>query len=153
MLTQKLTLAEERTHRLFSKASKSSSFAFPLPVQYYRLKRSLFKKQEATKNRKLELERRRRSAGALSVDDISSDVIIHQEATLISRKLSAVDIWSWRLQNDVARWLVKAVKESAGSLHPDARGSDVVEEISSRKLQCNQQMLFGNSDSKTMSFT
>ncbi|KZV36346.1 hypothetical protein F511_26947 [Dorcoceras hygrometricum] len=36
---QKLTLAEERTHRLFSKASKSSSFAFPLPAQYYRLKR------------------------------------------------------------------------------------------------------------------
>ncbi|KZV48137.1 hypothetical protein F511_20776 [Dorcoceras hygrometricum] len=63
---------------------------------------SLFKKQEATKNRKLELERRRRSAGALSVDDISSDVIIQQEATVISRKLSAVDIWSWRLQNDVA---------------------------------------------------
>ncbi|KZV40005.1 hypothetical protein F511_12400 [Dorcoceras hygrometricum] len=44
-------------------------------------------------------------------------------------------------------------QESAGSLHPDARGSDVVEEISSRKLQCNQQMLFGDSDSKTMSFT
>ncbi|KZV49614.1 hypothetical protein F511_26045 [Dorcoceras hygrometricum] len=39
MLTQKLTLAEERTHRLFSKASKSSSFAFPLPAQYNRLKR------------------------------------------------------------------------------------------------------------------
>ncbi|KZV26883.1 hypothetical protein F511_22444 [Dorcoceras hygrometricum] len=38
MLTQKLTLAEERTHRLFSKASKSSSFAFPLPAQYNRLK-------------------------------------------------------------------------------------------------------------------
>ncbi|KZV47487.1 hypothetical protein F511_33327 [Dorcoceras hygrometricum] len=32
---QKLTLAEERTHRLFSKASKSSSFAFPLPAKYY----------------------------------------------------------------------------------------------------------------------
>ncbi|KZV58326.1 hypothetical protein F511_34591 [Dorcoceras hygrometricum] len=31
---QKLTLAEERTHRLFSKASKSSSFAFPLPAKY-----------------------------------------------------------------------------------------------------------------------
>ncbi|KZV38212.1 hypothetical protein F511_25726 [Dorcoceras hygrometricum] len=34
-------------------------------------------------------------------------------------------------------------QESAGSLLPDARGSDVVEEISSRKLQRNQQMLFG----------
>ncbi|KZV40122.1 hypothetical protein F511_41007 [Dorcoceras hygrometricum] len=34
LLTQKLTLAEERTHRLFSKASKSSSFAFPLPAKY-----------------------------------------------------------------------------------------------------------------------
>ncbi|KZV51997.1 putative xyloglucan glycosyltransferase 5 [Dorcoceras hygrometricum] len=33
-------------------------------------------------------------------------------------------------------------QESAGSLHPDARGSDVVEETSSRKLQCNQQRLF-----------
>ncbi|KZV42365.1 protein-tyrosine sulfotransferase-like [Dorcoceras hygrometricum] len=42
-------------------------------------------------------------------------------------------------------------QESAGSLHPDARGSDVVEEIFSRKLQCNQQMLFGDSDCKTMS--
>ncbi|KZV24103.1 hypothetical protein F511_20233 [Dorcoceras hygrometricum] len=39
MLTQKLTLAEERTHRLFSKASNSSSFAFPLPAQIQRLKR------------------------------------------------------------------------------------------------------------------
>ncbi|KZV28100.1 hypothetical protein F511_19517 [Dorcoceras hygrometricum] len=40
------------------------------------------------KNRKLELElERRRSAGALSVDDISSDVIIQQEATVISRKI------------------------------------------------------------------
>ncbi|KZT76665.1 hypothetical protein F511_46310 [Dorcoceras hygrometricum] len=38
MLTQKLTLAEERTHRLFSKASNSSSFAFPLPAQIQRLK-------------------------------------------------------------------------------------------------------------------
>ncbi|KZV29850.1 putative transaminase (ISS) [Dorcoceras hygrometricum] len=36
---QKLTLAEERTHRLFSKASKSSSFTFPLPAQFNRLKR------------------------------------------------------------------------------------------------------------------
>ncbi|KZV44925.1 alpha-glucan water dikinase, chloroplastic [Dorcoceras hygrometricum] len=44
--------------------------------------------QEAKKSRKLELERRR-SAGALSADDISSDVIIQQEATVISRKLSA----------------------------------------------------------------
>ncbi|KZV49474.1 hypothetical protein F511_27527 [Dorcoceras hygrometricum] len=34
LLTQKLTLAEERTHRLSSKASKSSSFAFPLPAQF-----------------------------------------------------------------------------------------------------------------------
>ncbi|KZV17503.1 hypothetical protein F511_41181 [Dorcoceras hygrometricum] len=42
---------------------------------------SLFKKQEAKNNRKLELERRR-SAGALSVDDISSDVIIQQMATV-----------------------------------------------------------------------
>ncbi|KZV54921.1 TMV resistance protein N-like [Dorcoceras hygrometricum] len=39
MLTQQLTLAEERTHRLYSKASKSSSFAFPLPAQYNLLKR------------------------------------------------------------------------------------------------------------------
>ncbi|KZV29954.1 hypothetical protein F511_22959 [Dorcoceras hygrometricum] len=39
LLTQKLTLAEERTHRLFSKASKSSSFAFPLPAKFNRLKR------------------------------------------------------------------------------------------------------------------
>ncbi|KZV24656.1 hypothetical protein F511_15035 [Dorcoceras hygrometricum] len=39
MLTQKLTLAEERPHRLFSKASKSSSFAFPLSAQFNRLKR------------------------------------------------------------------------------------------------------------------
>ncbi|KZV29877.1 putative acyl-activating enzyme 1, peroxisomal [Dorcoceras hygrometricum] len=38
MLTQKLTLAEERTHRLFSKASNSSSFTFPLPAQIQRLK-------------------------------------------------------------------------------------------------------------------
>ncbi|KZV24087.1 Leucine-rich repeat protein soc-2-like protein [Dorcoceras hygrometricum] len=38
MLTQKLTLAEERTHRLFSKASNSSNFAFPLPAQIQRLK-------------------------------------------------------------------------------------------------------------------
>ncbi|KZV58583.1 hypothetical protein F511_11875 [Dorcoceras hygrometricum] len=44
-------------------------------------------------------------AGALSIDDISSDVIIQQEARVewISRELQpAVDIWSWRLQNDVA---------------------------------------------------
>ncbi|KZV36538.1 hypothetical protein F511_21887 [Dorcoceras hygrometricum] len=34
LLTQKLTLAEERTHRLSSKASKSSSFAFPLPAKF-----------------------------------------------------------------------------------------------------------------------
>ncbi|KZV41539.1 heat shock protein binding protein [Dorcoceras hygrometricum] len=46
--------------------------------------------------------------------------------------------------------LRKQSQESAGSLHPDARRSDVVEEISSRKLQCNQQMLFGDSDSKTI---
>ncbi|KZV41846.1 hypothetical protein F511_29046 [Dorcoceras hygrometricum] len=39
LLTQKLTLAEERTHRLFSKASKSSSFAFPLPAKFDRLER------------------------------------------------------------------------------------------------------------------
>ncbi|KZV57392.1 hypothetical protein F511_11623 [Dorcoceras hygrometricum] len=32
-LTQKLTLAEERTQRLSSKASKSSSYAFPPPAQ------------------------------------------------------------------------------------------------------------------------
>ncbi|KZV24110.1 hypothetical protein F511_07234 [Dorcoceras hygrometricum] len=43
------------------------------------LQLSLFKKN---KNRNLELERRR-SAGALSVDDISSDVIIQQEATAL----------------------------------------------------------------------
>ncbi|KZV58017.1 hypothetical protein F511_39576 [Dorcoceras hygrometricum] len=48
----------------------------------------------------------KKSAGALSVDDISSDVIIQQEVqwNRISREIQpAVDIWSWRLQNDVAR--------------------------------------------------
>ncbi|KZV15551.1 putative inactive poly [Dorcoceras hygrometricum] len=39
-------------------------------------------------------------------------------------------------------------QESAGSLHSDARGSEVVEAISSRKLQCNQQMLFGEAIAK-----
>ncbi|KZV29563.1 hypothetical protein F511_00841 [Dorcoceras hygrometricum] len=39
MLTQKLTLAEERKHRLLSKASNSSSFAFPLQAQLQRFKR------------------------------------------------------------------------------------------------------------------
>ncbi|KZV43509.1 hypothetical protein F511_19053 [Dorcoceras hygrometricum] len=34
LLTQKLTLAEERTHRPSSKASKSSSFTFPLPAKF-----------------------------------------------------------------------------------------------------------------------
>ncbi|KZV15935.1 hypothetical protein F511_08726 [Dorcoceras hygrometricum] len=36
---QKLTLAAERSHRLNSKSSNSSSFAFPLPAQLRRLKR------------------------------------------------------------------------------------------------------------------
>ncbi|KZT76523.1 hypothetical protein F511_46451 [Dorcoceras hygrometricum] len=38
---------------------------------------------EAEKSLKMELERER-SAGALSIDDISSDVIIQQEASVIS---------------------------------------------------------------------
>ncbi|KZV51817.1 hypothetical protein F511_11194 [Dorcoceras hygrometricum] len=42
-------------------------------------------------------------------------------------------------------------QESAGSLHPDARGSDVVEETIQSQATVHQQMLFGDSDSKTMS--
>ncbi|KZV45491.1 pentatricopeptide repeat-containing protein chloroplastic [Dorcoceras hygrometricum] len=44
-------------------------------------------------------------------------------------------------------------QESAGSLHPDARGSDVVEEAIQSQATVHQQMLFGESNSKTMSFT
>ncbi|KZV25616.1 disease resistance protein [Dorcoceras hygrometricum] len=54
----------------------------------------------------------KKSAGALSVDDISSDVIIQQEATdeVISRELQlAVGILSWRLQKDVACYLEIAI--------------------------------------------
>ncbi|KZT76131.1 hypothetical protein F511_46844 [Dorcoceras hygrometricum] len=43
-------------------------------------------------------------------------------------------------------------QESAGSLH-SRRKRKRRRRGSSRKLQCNQQMLFGVSDSKTMSFT
>ncbi|KZV06705.1 hypothetical protein F511_45812 [Dorcoceras hygrometricum] len=44
-------------------------------------------------------------------------------------------------------------QESAGSLYPDARGSDVVEEEIQSQATVHQQMLLGDSDSKTMSFT
>ncbi|KZV20664.1 hypothetical protein F511_31163 [Dorcoceras hygrometricum] len=70
----------------------------------------------------------------MSCDDINLDVIT------ISSWLSA-DEAKRKRRCDVTQ-------ESAGSLHSDARGSDVVEEIISRKLQCIQQMLFG--DSKTI---
>ncbi|KZT75372.1 hypothetical protein F511_47603 [Dorcoceras hygrometricum] len=44
-------------------------------------------------------------------------------------------------------------QESAGSLHPDARRSDVVEELIQSQATVHQQIAFGDSDSKTMSFT
>ncbi|KZV18482.1 hypothetical protein F511_20124 [Dorcoceras hygrometricum] len=84
----------------------------------------------------------KKSAGALSVDDISNDVIIQQGATLaISRWISVDDVILTSSYS--ADGLRDQSQESAGSLHPDARRSDVVEKLSSRKLQCNQQMLFG----------
>ncbi|KZV40760.1 hypothetical protein F511_30323 [Dorcoceras hygrometricum] len=85
----------------------------------------------------------KKSAGALSVDDISSDVIRELQWNRISRELQpAVEAISrWISVDDVignviisADGLRDQSQESAGSLHPDARGSDVVEEISSRKL-------------------
>ncbi|KZV15603.1 eukaryotic translation initiation factor 2A [Dorcoceras hygrometricum] len=43
-------------------------------------------------------------------------------------------------------------QESAGSLHPDAREKRRRREDNQSQATVHQQMLFGNSDSKTMSF-
>ncbi|KZV46749.1 haloacid dehalogenase-like hydrolase domain-containing protein-like [Dorcoceras hygrometricum] len=68
-------------------------------------------------------DEKRCARGGMSCDDISLDVIT------ISSWLSA-DEEKRKRRCDVTQ-------ESAGSLHPDARGSDVVEEIFSRELQCS----------------
>ncbi|KZV30334.1 exportin 1 [Dorcoceras hygrometricum] len=108
--------------------------------------------QEVKKSRKMELERER-SAGALSVDDISSDVIIQQEATVFSRKLSADEKRSER--DEATSWFESSSRKiSAGSLYIQTQErSDVVEEEIQSQATVHQQMIFGDSDSKTMSFT
>ncbi|KZV48505.1 F-box protein [Dorcoceras hygrometricum] len=60
---------------------------------------------------------------------------------------------SWVTSSYSADVLREQSQKSAGSLHPDARGSDVVEEAIQSQATVHQQMLFGDSDSKTMSFT
>ncbi|KZV52742.1 hypothetical protein F511_43374 [Dorcoceras hygrometricum] len=59
------------------------------------------------------------SAGALSVDDINSDVIIQQEATVISRKLSAYE----------KRTFCPCAKDSADALYVDNQSQDTSREL------------------------
>ncbi|KZV40567.1 Flavin monooxygenase-like domain containing protein [Dorcoceras hygrometricum] len=51
----------------------------------------------------------KKAAGALSVDDISSDVIIQQEATVISRKLSADEKRSER--DEATSWFESRIRK------------------------------------------
>ncbi|KZV54739.1 hypothetical protein F511_36348 [Dorcoceras hygrometricum] len=83
---------------------------------------------EAKKSRKLELERES-SAGALSVDDISSDVItIQQEATVISSDITTSSTFSRKLK-------LSAVVKRSTREKKRRTGRSI-----SRALQCNQQL-------------
>ncbi|KZV28992.1 hypothetical protein F511_44391 [Dorcoceras hygrometricum] len=73
----------------------------------------------------------KKEAGALSVDDISSDVIIQQEATVFSRKLSADEK---RISHTVAAvvhlWslgVLTAAGCGIGSVHKVVRSNLLVE--------------------------
>ncbi|KZV21320.1 hypothetical protein F511_18689 [Dorcoceras hygrometricum] len=94
---------------------------------------ALMSSQSAVGNQQM-----KKAAGALSVDDISSDVITQQEATVISRKLSADEKSSakdeatscWR----ISRWF--SVDDVIGDVIIFSRWFErAVARSSSRKLQ------------------
>ncbi|KZV47060.1 hypothetical protein F511_11966 [Dorcoceras hygrometricum] len=127
------------------------------------------------------LEQRRRSAGAQSVYDISCDVVIQQGATVISRKIQQMsrDALNMHMKQSTrddatscwrfSRWI--SVDDVIGDViifsrcfeKTVARISRYLASRRKRKRRrkgdiqsqatVHQQMLFGDSDSKTMSFT
>ncbi|KZV54051.1 hypothetical protein F511_38625 [Dorcoceras hygrometricum] len=90
---------------------------------------SRYPRSKKKKNRKLELERRRKSAGVLSVDDIKCDVIIQQEATQSQATVDSVATQRF----PVAVFVIQTqedksiIKEDSGEAidEPDASNSSI----------------------------